>query len=348
MSPPPDIEGGRPRGDVEATVTRILQLLFSVRRLAPQSRRCDPSPCPACFGTHAGKIAAAVRRRVPVHFVILGFPAKSPNRRKVLGTLPDLAERVALEFLQVMCDQIAYFHRPGARITICSDGHVFNDIVGVSDGDVSAYRQEVLVMLGALGTENLELFTLDDALSSRTYLEKREALESRYGPPLEDHPRWSEESGDQRRLFDGIHRFLFEDFSVLWPSLSRSKVRTECKQLAYRLIRRSTAWSQLVSEAFPEAIRLSIHPQSPHSDKLGIHLARTRDSWMTPWHGVVLDDGRGLTLVKRGDAEALNASIVWRHGRPSHFMLPHIILDEVEYDPAIGSFRRSPALMHAT
>lgn len=49
-----------------------------------------------------------------------------------------------------------------------------------------------------------------------------------------------------------------------------------------------------------------------------------RDGWLTPWHGVVLDDGDSRYLVKRWDAEQLGASIVWRNGLPSHFVAPHL------------------------
>src|SRR5205807_2343539 len=60
----------------------------------------------------------------PVHFVLPAFPVKSPSRRKTFGPLPDLAEELALSFLQSVCDEVADVHRPGAKITICSDGRV--------------------------------------------------------------------------------------------------------------------------------------------------------------------------------------------------------------------------------
>jgi pyoverdine/dityrosine biosynthesis protein Dit1 len=81
-----------------------------------------------------------------------------------------------------------------------------------------------------------------------------------------------------------------------------------------------------VAEKFPDAMRLSIHPQPPHSGKFGLQLMRSSDGWLTPWHGVVLDDGVALSLVKRWEAEKLNASIVWRDGRPSHFVAPHLAI----------------------
>jgi pyoverdine/dityrosine biosynthesis protein Dit1 len=54
-------------------------------------------------------------------------------------------------------------------------------------------------------------------------------------------------------------------------------------------------------------------------------MIRTRDNWLTPWHGVAMDDGNSVTLIKRSTAEKLNASVVWRNGRPSHFVAPHLM-----------------------
>jgi pyoverdine/dityrosine biosynthesis protein Dit1 len=121
-----------------------------------------------------------------------------------------------------------------------------------------------------------------------------------------------------------MHRFMVEDQVELRPDASRTRVRLDCKDLALRVIQRSNAWSSVVARTFPAAVRLSIHPQPHHSAKIGVHMLRTRDAWLTPWHGTVLDDGQRLTLVKRADAERLNATIAYRRGRPSHFVAPHL------------------------
>jgi hypothetical protein len=55
------------------------------------------------------------------------FPFKSANKvYKVLGTLPDKAEELALERLNTMCTRIKQVYKPGARITIISDGITYN------------------------------------------------------------------------------------------------------------------------------------------------------------------------------------------------------------------------------
>jgi hypothetical protein len=55
------------------------------------------------------------------------FPFKSPNRlAKVLGKLPDRAEELALAHLDGLCQAIGDIYPPGARLTIISDGLVYN------------------------------------------------------------------------------------------------------------------------------------------------------------------------------------------------------------------------------
>jgi pyoverdine/dityrosine biosynthesis protein Dit1 len=115
---------------------------------------------------------------------------------------------------------------------------------------------------------------------------------------------------------------MLEDEEVLHPERSPTKALVRSKELACRLIQRGDAWSALLEERFPGAVRLSTHPQPAHSEQLGLHLVRTEEAWLTPWHGVLLETGGSYTLVKRHEAERLNASLVWRDQRPSHFVAP--------------------------
>lgn len=63
----------------------------------------------------------------PVRLLLPGFPFKSPNAKdKVLGTLPDLGEELALSHLNGLCDNIATVYEHGAEVHICSDGLVYN------------------------------------------------------------------------------------------------------------------------------------------------------------------------------------------------------------------------------
>lgn len=68
-------------------------------------------------------VAAGTR----VEACLPAFPFKSANRvYKVLGTLPDRAEELALERLNDMCLRIREVYPPGACVTIISDGITYN------------------------------------------------------------------------------------------------------------------------------------------------------------------------------------------------------------------------------
>lgn len=72
-------------------------------------------------------ISRFVRTRQKVVMCLPAFPFKSANKvEKVLGTLPDKAEELALGRLNTMCATIAQFYEPGAELTIISDGLVYN------------------------------------------------------------------------------------------------------------------------------------------------------------------------------------------------------------------------------
>lgn len=308
---------------------KIVKLLYHFRRIEKSAinnvdgEDCTAAPCKSCMDGHRAKIDYFIRRSEPIHLVLPAFPAKSPNRTKVLGALPDLGEYVGLGALQSLCDYIGHFHPAGARITICSDGHVFGDVVGVEDDVVTDYRVCLEGMIASSNFASLDMYGLDDAFDSVDYTKLRQVLEEDYATPVATLKENVRTDNATRSMFNGIHRFMFEDaVGVKGDTVSRTALRNESKELAYQTISRSNAWSRVVAEKFPRAVRLSIHPQSPHSEKIGVRLLRTEDAWLTPWHGVVLDDGAKLSLVKRWDAENLDASVVMRNGRPSHFVDP--------------------------
>ncbi|MHB2019535.1 MAG: L-tyrosine/L-tryptophan isonitrile synthase family protein, partial [Candidatus Xenobia bacterium] len=126
------------------------------------------------------------------------------------------------------------------------------------------------------------------------------------------------------RLYCGITRFLVEDATTPGQTKSRNAIQKECRTRAYQVIQRSQAWSAVVEQHFPEAVRLSIHPHGCGAGKLGIHFIETAegDSWMTPWHAVALEMEEGrFILTKRSAAEALGARLVIKGGRNSHYTL---------------------------
>ena len=64
-----------------------------------------------------------------VEMCLPAFPFKSANKvHKVFGILPDKAEELALARLNTMCIRIGDVYPPGAKLTIISDGLVYNGL----------------------------------------------------------------------------------------------------------------------------------------------------------------------------------------------------------------------------
>ncbi|WP_265443094.1 isocyanide synthase family protein [Flexivirga meconopsidis] len=289
----------------------ILQILLPHRRHLPHEPRATPDD----LQPQLRRLTRTVRSGRPVHFTLPGFPCKSPNPAKVLGSLPDEGERLALHFLDRLCRDVELVHPPGARLTVCSDGHVFSDAIRVSDNTIRAYRRRLDSMIA--GTSDLiDTFDLADAgfagLASR-----REKLLSERAPHVEQlraHVRSDETAAQHYR---GITRFLVEDTPR--HDGTKSALQRDCRRRAYDVIRRSIAWGSLVDETFPDAVRLSIHPQPIGSAKLGIRLLDSPDAWATPWHTCVLRGPDGTRLLPHHEARR-HGRLVRRDGVPSHFV----------------------------
>jgi pyoverdine/dityrosine biosynthesis protein Dit1 len=130
--------------------------------------------------------------------------------------------------------------------------------------------------------------------------------------------------GDIANVYRGFLQFLTLDRD--WTQMrdsggkpySRTRIKRECAAIARKMMVRNQAFSLLVSERYPRAIRLSIHAHNNAGPKFGVRLLRDLKYCSTPWHNCVvqLADGREV-LMKRCEAEALpNMSVVQKYGRP--------------------------------
>ena len=301
----------------------ILKNILQFRRLPTPHSNCDMN-CTLCQSPHLSKVVSAIQDVKPITFVLPAFPGKSPNLFKVLGPLPDMAEQLALTFLEKLCEQIKGIYAPGAHILLCSDGRVFSDIIGMRESDVTEYQNELSQMINELGLKNISTFNLDELSRCKDFTQVRRELMENFGST---HERLREKvitDHEMNRMYCGITHFLVEDSTYPGQTKSRAAIQKECKAKAYEVILRSNAWSELIEERFPDAVRLSIHPQACGSKKLGIRLIGT-ENWMTPWHGVAVKKNEDFILLKRAEAEAMGANLVFSaHGRASYFELPKI------------------------
>ncbi|OLZ61422.1 pyoverdine biosynthesis protein PvcA [Streptomyces sp. IMTB 2501] len=295
--------------------TEILNLLLPHHRTTGRA----PVPAPAeAFHHQLRRITDFVHEGAPVVFTLPGFPCKSPNPAKVLGHLPDQGERLSLTFLNTLCTEIERIYPPGARVIICSDGHVFGDLIHVPDHHIDAYADDLRIQMAQLGLDRLSVFDLRDILGDLPHDTKRARVHDRYAPAL-DALRTEVRADDQAlALYRGITRFLVEDTSD-WTG-TRSALQRSCRQRAYGVIQRSRAWGDLIAEHHPHAVRLSIHPQPVGGPKFGIRLLDARDAWTTPWHSAALHRADGTwTLMPRAAAARLG-HLIQQDGRPSHFV----------------------------
>ena len=294
----------------------LLEILFRDNRVLPGVTQ---GLSPASEALHLPVLESCIRAQRPLELVLPAFPAKAANPNKVLGPLPDLAERRALERLSELLDELEVVWPTGVQLTICSDGHVFADAVGVSDAAVDRYRHALLRLLD---DPRIDWFDLSTAFGETKPARQRAELMARYATTEEALRERASRCTTLAAQLDGIHRFLCEDEHARHPDESRSAAKKKTRSVAYEVVRRSEAWGALVSTVFPSAVRLSIHPQPDPSTKIGINLMGVTDPWLTPWHGTAVIDRAGTRLMHRRDAEALGARIVLEDGVPSHMELP--------------------------
>ncbi|MFF3270740.1 L-tyrosine/L-tryptophan isonitrile synthase family protein [Streptomyces chrestomyceticus] len=305
-----------------STAAAILSTLLPHRR-TPETTPAAEAAAPAHFPYQLHHLEALVADGRPIRFTLPGFPCKSPNPAKVVGRLPDEGERLALRFLDRLCARIGELYAPGARLVICSDGHLFSDLIGVPDPHVDAYNDALRAMIRTAGLSHLTTFDLRDVYGDRPCDAKRAEVHRRYAPSLDslraETRNAAAHGGETLRLYRGITRFLFEDTTGFEGT--RSALQRACRTRAYGVVQRSRAWGALIAEHHPDAFRLSIHPQPPGTAKFGIRLLDAPDVWMTPWHACVLRDadGDGVRLMRAADAARLGR-LVHRDGRPSHYV----------------------------
>ena len=311
----------------QAIALQIVQLLLQHRRRLTSCHEKLPFEENDVIAVQSPRIEAFVTRGQRIDLILPAFPTKSPNPQKVLGKLPDMAERLALGFLHRLCMNIQAIYSPGARIIICSDGHVFADLIEVSDSDVANYQMAMKALIADMKVDTIEVLNLGDvpefsALAGDHHAQREHLCKYHADVPERIKERLLGDS-DGVQLYRAITRFMFEDRLTRNIHVSRTALQKTSRQVAIGVIQRSDAWSNLLGKQFPQAIRLSIHPQASTSIKMGIHLLDTHDHWLTPWHGVAAKLEDRFVLMKKRDAERLNGHIVFLNQQPSHYQIDH-------------------------
>lgn len=301
---------------------RILKEVLLYRRRLPSSLSAKDEE-DKIIEVQLPVIKRFVEKKHTVQFVLPAFPSKSPNPSKVLGKRPDMGERLSLLFLNSLCQRIQIYYPPGAHIKICSDGHVFGDLIRVSDEDINIYQQDIEGIFNEIGAKHLSLFNLSDVEEMARHLsdydQLRRKLVEKYAVPEEEIKQQLTANEEGLQLYRAIIRFMYEDSFTPDYNGSNAALQKDAKQRACRVIQRSWAWGNLLEKIFPCAVRLSIHPQPAESLKIGVHMLPTLDNWLTPWHAVAVKTNDRFVLMKRKDVEELGGKVVKINGVPSHY-----------------------------
>ncbi|KAI9147526.1 Spore wall maturation protein DIT1 [Paramyrothecium foliicola] len=277
-----------------------------------------------------------VNENKPLEMGLPAFPFKSANKvQKVLGSLPDKAEELALDRLNNICVRISEIYEPGAKITIISDGLVYNDLLSIQDRDVWAYDQALRTMalekgfvhIGFSDVRDLVDFPLPAKMDEIAYVANatnfRRWLLNKYGKEDLDIDHEIATKPDTLMTYRGYCRFLESDLQHVFPAgkeRSKNAYKRNVKFLAKEMLTRGYAFTGACKNAFPNHLRLSIH-QSTGEHKLSLSLLNTKTGYTTPWHCAVaqMAGGEWVSGIK-GDFEAdVNMEVVEEDGRPSYF-----------------------------
>jgi len=103
-----------------------------------------------------------INKNERLQLTILGFPFKIPVPLKTDRTMPDMGEVLALKKLNELAYTIQTIYKPGAKITIVTEG-VFGSFNGIKKKEYNGYQSVLDFILKKLGwTTNLTLLKLDE------------------------------------------------------------------------------------------------------------------------------------------------------------------------------------------
>ncbi|EQK99448.1 Pyoverdine biosynthesis [Ophiocordyceps sinensis CO18] len=249
-----------------------------------------------------------VSRGSKIEFCLPAFPCKSSNLGKVQGTSPDRGEFMALSNLDSFVEGIEKLYEPGAKLWIISDGHVFSDCIGVDDAAVDEYGAQLMAMSNGIAMERggvdrvgfkslVDLFAvakLKDANLGPSLDAKMPTVQHFIGTRLTEEAEtcrrilqeaFQLDHGELRRrldshdtgivaLYRGFSRFMLEDLALnpYTRGRSQSQRRKLSSKVAFEMIQRNQAYSNLVEVMFPHHVRLSIHAHNNSGPKFGIQM----------------------------------------------------------------------------
>lgn len=237
-----------------------------------------------------------------IECILPAFPCKSSNMNKVNDTAPDKGEELALRRLIKATEDVACFYPPGMKVWIVSDGHVFSDCIGVDDDVVSNYTRQLHDLyknvanpgkdsIGFCGLKEL-LFQGKASLVFKSEWVEDFQIDHYTGTRICPHSdlcrqilmrscdtdagllkeQISTPGHPRLYLYRGFSKFMMEDLSLLpyFENMSRKGFKKIISKIAFNMIKRNDAYSNLVELVFPHHLRISIHAHTNSGPKFGI------------------------------------------------------------------------------
>ncbi|KAI8624787.1 Clavaminate synthase-like protein [Xylariaceae sp. FL1651] len=278
------------------------------------------------------QIHRALEKQVAIELVIPAFPFKSSNRsKKVLGPLPDEAERLSLLHLNGLCLAIKDATDADTFLTIVSDGITYNDILGVSDQEVWRYGQHLRLMAEQNGCDCIRFARICDLvgadheserLNEELYLtrvsEYRSLLEANTPIGFDVFDAIANDP-DVSKTYKGYKKFLMSERDDR-TNRSRSQTERENGEIAKSMILRGKAFAETIKTKYPDSVRLSIHPSSDTNKVSITMLPQENEVVMTPWHGAVVRGADGSVSMSHAiSVPAITHDIVYINGQASYF-----------------------------
>ncbi|KAH8164339.1 hypothetical protein CIB48_g3901 [Xylaria polymorpha] len=256
-----------------------------------------------------GQIQKALEREVPIELVIPAFPFKSSNRsKKVLGPLPDEAERLSLLHLNGLCLAIKDAADSDAFLTIVSDGITYND------EEVWRYGQELRKMAEQNDCRYIRFSRICDLVNAGHESDKLD--EVLYLARVSEYRKLLEANTPN---IQGLQKVLMSERDDR-ANRSRSQTERENSSIAKAMIVRGKAFAETVKFKYPDFVRLSIHPSNDTSKVSITMLPQDNGTVMTPWHGACVRGADGRVSMSHAIlVPAMTHDIVFVDGRPSYF-----------------------------
>ena len=262
-----------------------------------------PKTEPPSFQALQKKINLFAQAMKPLKFLLVGFPFKSTNtEKKVLGILPDMAERRSLEYLNGCIKELNVVYPHGVELVIFCDGIPFAQYLGISEKTVKAYELELqklasdmpaikIITSGVLQGQ-LGLCSSKEVCS---FIDNFSPSNEQFHIQLESDPALQ----DGYKTLVGRLEIEFDskagrDFLAKNGPLSK---------IAESLMAGEMRLRHFIEKHFDSDsyIRLTVHCSKDSVKKFGIKLSP--DSCITPYHGVLVEDKDGWRIMLRQDID---------------------------------------------